>query len=49
MRARQALEKEWEAGHRLASSPAVGTGEQATGRVDVPGEAYTELYKETAY
>ena len=42
--ARQALESQWEAGHRLASSPAVGTGVQATGRVDVPGEAYTELY-----
>ena len=41
--ARQALETQWEAGHRLASSPAVGTGVQATGRVDVP-EAYTELY-----
>ena len=37
---------EWEAGHRLASSPAVRTGEQATGRVDVPGEAYIELYKQ---
>ena len=44
VRARHALESQWEAGHRLASSPAVGTGEQATGRVDVPGEAYTELY-----
>ena len=33
---------EWEAGHRLASSPVVGTGEQATGRVDVPGEASSE-------
>ena len=44
MCARQALESQWEAGHRLASSPAVGTGVQATGRVDVPGEAYTELY-----
>ena len=43
---RQALVYEWEAGHRLASSPAVGTGEQATGRVDVPGEAYNELYKQ---
>ena len=44
MCARQALESQSEAGHRLASSPAVGTGVQATGRVDVPGEAYTELY-----
>ena len=46
VRARQAPEYDWEAGHRLASSPAVGTGEQATGRVDVPGEAYNELYKQ---
>ena len=44
MSARQALESRWEVGHRLASSPAVGTGVQATGLVDVPGEAYTELY-----
>ena len=44
MCARQALESQWEAGHHLASSPALGTGVQATGRVDVPGEAYTELY-----
>ena len=40
VRARQAPEYDWEAGHRLASSPAEGTGEQATGRVDVPGEAH---------
>ena len=46
MRARQALVYEREAGHRLASNPAVGTGEQATGRVDVPGEAHNELYKQ---
>ena len=35
-----ALEHDWEAGHRLASSPAASTGEQATGRVDVPGGAH---------
>ena len=46
VRARQALVHEREAGHRLASSPAVGSGEQATGRVDVPGEARNELYKQ---
>ena len=46
VRARQALVYEREAGHRLASSSAVGTGEQATGRVDVPGEAHNELYKQ---
>ena len=44
MCARQALQSQWEAGHRLASSPAVGTGDQATGRVDVPGEASSEHY-----
>ena len=44
MCARQAFESQREAGHRLASSPAVGTGVQATGRVDVPGEASDELH-----
>ena len=46
VRARQALEHDWEAGHRLASSPVERTGEQATGRVDVPGEAHYGLYKQ---
>ena len=46
LRARQALVYDWEAGHRLSSSPAEGAGEQATGRVDVPGEAHNGLYKQ---
>ena len=41
-----ALEHDWEAGHRLASSPAEGTGEQATGRVDVPGEAHNGIFEQ---
>ena len=32
--------------HRLSSSPAEGTGEQATGRVDVPGEARNGIFKQ---
>ena len=40
------IEHDWEAGHRLASSPAEGTGEQATGRVDVPGEAHNCIFKQ---
>ena len=41
-----ALEHAWEAGHRLASSPAEGTGEQATRRVDVPGEAHNGIFEQ---
>ena len=41
-----ALEHDWEAGHRLSSSPAEGTEEQATGRVDVPGEAHNGIFKQ---
>ena len=41
-----APEHDWEAGHRLASSPAERTGEQATGRVDVPGEAHNGIFKQ---
>ena len=41
------IEHDWEAGHRLAGSPAEGTAEQATGRVDVPGEAHKGIVKQT--
>ena len=41
-----APEHDWEAKNRVASSPAVGTGEQATGRVDVPGEAHNGIFKQ---
>ena len=41
------IEHDWEAGHRLASSPAEGTGEQATtGRVDVLGEHHNGIFKQ---